>query len=177
MQEKPPVKALVQELKPTPPAPKTAVKIAATHDFKREPVEKIDPIPLDEVRKKMEELFPKWNLVTAIPSDDDAKKYSEQWKLVSEVYFVVEKGKPQDTQFIEKIADAIRSKYCPAKVIEIGSTIPECALLILTTPINLPEGYKTPTILMEGVNIYLSQPEKKKSLWKNICDNLAHLKP
>jgi hypothetical protein len=163
--------------KPNTPPAKSAPKAYATHDFKREPVDKKNLDQLDDVKKDVKQLFPKLTVQEDIPCDKQAIHYSRQWELKQSVAFLVCQETPQHAAFLGKISEAIISRFCPVEFIETSQTpFDEKHILVLVSA----NSQKNPhfkanasnTIFLTDVEEYLSNPELKKTLWKSICEKL-----
>ncbi len=199
--KKPPEIASKQEPKPEPLppaeppiAPPPPKKIAAKPEFfVPEPLPQAPAGDLTDIRKIVEEKFPHQRIVEEPPAAPQPK--------IAEVLILSIDESAEEREFLEKIAKAIRERFCSASVVHAAAieqrsgwdailSTPHVRLILSTNKILgalphlmqyqrvLSKGSKhylgkVPLCIMAEISHYLQDKGEKAALWKAICDALA----
>lgn len=168
----PPVaKPMIQEVPPPP---------LETPPIKQEILEpKRTEIPFNETKAELVRLFPKMKVVEAIPPDTRAQAYAKQWQQPPQVILFIPHGSQQQFDFIDKVREAIVSRFCPARCLQgtwdEGISVASLKLVIATDASIKEKLGSTPLIILRDVSAAMKDPVLKKELWKQISDILSHV--
>lgn len=165
------------------------IKVALT------PQKEMTPLtPLNDIKRVIQTLFPKFPIIDEIPSDSHAKKIKESWKKVEEIPDVTLlsfQETKDESLLLESIAKALRHYGLNASVIqaskldiELFLQTPNLKLIIADSTIRSVPPFakhqresvragsyflgKVPLMLLPHLSLLLKDGSLKATLWKTL---------